>query len=394
MKRTLWTALLAASVLCVGGTMFPAVVQAQAPGVAVVAPRPQTATEKKALDYLLSIQDKDGAWSPETGPAISALVVKALVQSGKPLNDPAVAKGLAFVEKFRQEDGGYYKDAWPNYSTCIVLSLFAALPEDVKPAYKDKIAKAQDFLKSIQSVEGKTDDKGVKITKEHPWYGGAGYAGKGAKRPDLSNTTFFIDALRDSGVSYQDPAIQNALIFVSRCQLDADTNDQPFAKGQTSGGFIYSTNNGGESMFNAKDREGNEILVAYGSMTYAGLKSFIYAGLTPEDPRVKLAWKWIKDTWTLDANPGAPEAQAEMGLFYYYHTFAKTLRMAGQDTIVDAKGVKHDWRKELETKLATLQKDDGHFVNNAETKAGQRWMEANPALVTGYVTLALQEARK
>ncbi|MEI8196546.1 MAG: prenyltransferase/squalene oxidase repeat-containing protein [Phycisphaerae bacterium] len=391
MKPTRAILILAAVVACSGSPLWaeePAVTNGQPVSVAKVA-RVQTATEKKAIEYLISIQDKDGAWTAEAGPAITALAVRTLVQGGRTVEDPAVKKGLAFIEKFRQEDGGYYKDAWPNYSTCIVLGLFAQLPHD---AYKDKITKAQDFLKSIQSVEGKKDDQGNLITREHAWFGGAGYAGKGARRPDLSNTAFFIDALRESGVSVYDPAIQNAIVFVSRCQMNETTNDQSFAKGQSSGGFVYSTFKGGESQFGVtKDREGNEILTAYGSMTYAGLKSFIYAGLTKNDPRVKQAWKWIKETWTLDTNPGT---QSEMGLYYYYHTFAKALRISGEDSIVDAKGVAHDWRKELETKMAALQKTDGHFVNNTETKEGQRWMEANPSLVTSYSIMALQEARK
>lgn len=391
MKRT-HAVLLLAVVLALSGSSIWAAEPAATTGPAVVATkvaRVQTATEKKALDYLVSIQDKEGAWTAEAGPAITALAVRCLVQGGKALEDPAVAKGLAFIEKFRQEDGGYYKDAWPNYSTCIVLGLFTQLPQET---YKDKIGKAHQFLKSIQSVEGKKDDQGNVITREHAWFGGAGYAGKGARRPDLSNTSFFIDALRESGISSYDPAIQNAIVFVSRCQMNEPTNDQGFAKGQTSGGFIYSTFKGGESMFPAaKDHEGNEVLTAYGSMTYAGLKSFLYAGLAKNDPRVVMAWKWIKQTWTLDANPGT---QSEMGLYYYYHTFAKALHIAGEDTIVDAKGVSHDWRKELEAKMAALQKSDGHFVNNTEIKEGQRWMEANPALVTTYSILALQEARR
>lgn len=347
--------------------------------------RPQTSLEKKALDYLVAVQDKDGAWMPEAGPAVTAMVVRGLVQAGRPLDDPAVKRGLDFIEKFRQPDGGFYKDSRPNYNTSIVLGLLAVLPHET---YRDQIDKAQAFLRGIQSVEGKTDNQGKPITKDHPWYGGAGYAGAGARRPDLSNTSFFLDGLVDSGAKPNDPAIQNALIFVSRCQMNSETNDQPFARGQRNGGFVYSTANGGESMMGkTREREGEEVLVAYGSMTYAGLKSFIYAGLTRDDPRVKLAWKWIRENWTLDVNPGTTKAE---GLYYYYHTFAKTLRVAGVDTVADAKGIKHDWRQELTARLASLQKEDGRFIN----EKADRWMEGNPALATSYIVLTLQEARK
>ena len=33
-------------------------------------------------------------------------------------------------------------------------------------------------------------------------------------------------------------------------------------------------------------------------MTYSGLKSMIYAGLTKDDPRVKAAVQWIRSTTT------------------------------------------------------------------------------------------------
>ena len=77
--------------------------------------------------------------------------------------------------------------------------------------------------------------------------------------------------------------------------------------------------------------DGKRIVRSYGSMTYAGLKSMIYCGLTKDDPRVKAAWNWIRKNWTLDINPGMqfsnpkdPKA-GESGLYYYYHTLARAL---------------------------------------------------------------------
>ena len=76
-------------------------------------------------------------------------------------------------------------------------------------------------------------------------------------------------------------------------------------------------------------------------MTYAGLKSMIYAGLSPDDPRVKAAVDYIKAHYSLDENPG----MGEPGLYYYYQTFAKALAMLGQPTLVDASGKSHDWQR-------------------------------------------------
>ena len=79
--------------------------------------------------------------------------------------------------------------------------------------YAQQIAGLQNFLKGLQKIDGKKDAKGNAITKANSWYGGSGY---GEDRPDLSNTSFFIEALHDSGITGSDPAMQKALVFVSR----------------------------------------------------------------------------------------------------------------------------------------------------------------------------------
>ncbi len=119
-------------------------------------------------------------------------------------------------------------------------------------------------------------------------------------------------------------------------------------------------------------------------MTYAGLKSMIYAGLTPKDPRVKAALEWITKHYTLDENPGMGKA----GQFYYYHTFAKTLDVLGEKTLTDAQGEKHNWRKDMIEKLADLQRDNGSWVNSAD-----RWYEGDPNLVTAYSLMALSHCQ-
>jgi squalene-hopene/tetraprenyl-beta-curcumene cyclase len=264
-----------------------------------------------------------------------------------------------------------------------VLSAFAALPGN---AYKPQIAGLQTFLKGLQLDETKKDDKGAAITKTNSWYGGSGY---GSSRPDLSNTAFFIEALHDSGLKGDDPAIQKALVFVSRNQMNGETNDLPFAKGATDGGFIYSPAGGGESKFGTINKlEGGSTLRSYGSMTYSGFMSLLYAGLTESDPRVQAAVKWIGNNWTLEYNPGS--GGSGDGQYYYLHAYSRALQAYNHDVLTDSKGVKHDWRKELNGFLQTQQKPDGSFVN----AKSERWLEGNPVLATAYAVLALQEARK
>jgi squalene-hopene/tetraprenyl-beta-curcumene cyclase len=223
------------------------------------------------------------------------------------------------------------------------------------------------------------DDKGIKPDDEK--YGGAGYGGD--SRPDLSNTAYLLDALKAAGVSQDDPAMKNALIFVSRCQnLESEYNTLPFASKVNDGGFYYSPAGGGAS---AAKKQGEEALRSYGSMTYAGLKSMVYAGLGPDDPRVAAAVKWIQKTYNIKENPGMGQA----GMFYYYHLFARALDAIKMDTVTDERGAKHDWRAELGAQLVSLQKPNGSWVNSEK-----RWMEGDPNLCTAFALLSLNYCRR
>jgi squalene-hopene/tetraprenyl-beta-curcumene cyclase len=209
----------------------------------------------------------------------------------------------------------------------------------------------------------------------------------------LSNTHYFVEALRASGRPADDPAIQKALVFISRCQnLESEHNTLPFAAKDPDGGFVYMPVVAEAS---GQERRGGgggggaggeaAALRSYGSMTYAGLKSMIYAGLTPEDKRVHAALGWIKKNYDLTQNPG----QGQNGLYYYYQTFSKALDTLKLADLEDASGKKHDWRTDLVSALAEKQNDDGSWVN-----ASPRWMEGDPILVTGYVLMVLADCKK
>jgi len=78
------------------------------------------------------------------------------------------------------------------------------------------------------------------------FYGGAGYGSH--ERPDLSNTSFLVDALHELGNGEDDEAIQKALAFVSRCQnFESPQNNSKNAARINDGGFYYTVANGGES---------------------------------------------------------------------------------------------------------------------------------------------------
>jgi len=342
----------------------------------------------RGLNYLKSQQKPDGGWQRETDPpGITAIVLRAFVQDEKfPAKTAFVKKGFDKLFTYQLDSGGIYQDLLANYNTAIAISAIAAANE---PAYKDRMERAVAFLKKLQWNEEIKGPKGeTAADKSNTFYGGWGY-GRHA-RPDLSNAQIAVEALHDAGLKPGDKAYQAALVFLSRTQNNSETNDQPWSGDD--GGFVYTPANNGESMAGEiKSADGRRMLRSYGSMTYAGLKSMIHAGLTKDDPRVKAAVDWIAKHWTLDENPAMREAGDEFatqGLYYYYYTFAHALDAYDQPVITDAAGRPHDWRRELTDKLASVQKADGSFVGE------KRWMEDNPVLTTAYVVLALQEAKR
>ncbi|MFL5342391.1 MAG: prenyltransferase/squalene oxidase repeat-containing protein [Gemmataceae bacterium] len=329
----------------------------------------------KSVAYLKTRQGEDGSFAPKLGgPGVTALIAAGLIRNGYTPDDPLVASCLKYVEKYVQKDGGIYVKGLANYVTCVALVAFKEANKNGR--YDAVIAGASKFLKSLQGEPGDESD-----TK----FGGVGY--DNASRPDLSNTQFFVEALLASGVSKDDPAVKNALKFISRCQnLPGETNDRPFAKKTTEddkGGLTYNPADADSEK--SPNRTPNGGLRSAGTMTYAGLKSFLYAGLNKDDPRVKAAVDWIGRHYTLDENPGAGQA----GLYYYYHLFAKAMDALGEDTFTDAKGVKHNWRQELAAALLKRQRPDGSWVNDSKA-----FQENVPELCTAYAILSLSYCKK
>lgn len=355
----------------------------------------------RGLAFQARHQNDDGGWTgpfEKSDPAISALVVQGFIRHpAYGPRHPIVRRAMEFILGYQRDDGGVYDPdiGYQNYTTSIALMALAAMD---LPEYASEIEDAQSWLKRHQWVEGRQDNEGNPITPQHVWYGGAGYGRH--QRPDLSNTHMMLDALRASGLPPEDPAFQKALRFVVRCQMLDRTNDQPFADGVNDGGFIYTPAEGGVSMAGYVAADGDEIedsassedakdrhLRTYGSMTYAGFKSMIYADVDRDDIRVQRAWDWIRRNYTLDSNPNMPHQRSQQGLFYYYHVFAKALEAWGEPLLETADQQRRDWRKDLVKALLERQQADGSWVNAAD-----RWMEGNPHLVSAYSVLALHMA--
>jgi len=314
------------------------------------------------------------------------------------IKDKPIADAVKFILSKRQPDGGIYDRVLPSYNTSICLSALARVNT---PDARAAIKPAQDFLRSLQFGEGAIEYEGLAdsarvVDASHAYYGGFGYGHSG--RPDLSNTAFVLQGLHDSGVEGSDPAFQRAIVFLQRVQMLGSANDMPYAKGSKQGGFIYSTSEGKDKVGTGQSYGGTieetlddgtnvSRLRSYGSMTYAGFKSYLYAGLKRDDPRVAAAHEWIRRNYTLDENPNV----GLEGVYYYYVTFARAMHAWGEarlDAIgKDGSTSEHEWAEELVAKLASLQKPDGSF-----TTFKDRWMESDPVLVAAYALLALRHA--
>jgi squalene-hopene/tetraprenyl-beta-curcumene cyclase len=325
---------------------------------------------EKAIAFLRTAQSQDGSFSSQAGPGITGLVATGLLAVGLPVDDPMVRKSLDYILASRRADGGLYAEGsrHANYETSLAIMALSRANTDGR--YDALIQNGQKFVKTAQW------DEGEGLNEKDPAFGGAGYGSK--SRPDLSNTSFFIEALRSTGAPEDDPAIQRALAFVNRCQnLESPANDTPFAPKINDGGFYYTPANGGESMAGKDDATGG--LRSYASMTYAGLKSMLYAGVEKDDYRIKAAKSFLAKNYSVNSNPGMGGA----GLYYYLHTMSKTLSLLENPIFVSEKG-EHDWKQDILTQLQQTQRENGSWINPEA-----RWMEGDPNLVTGYVLMTL-----
>ena len=130
-------------------------------------------------------------------------------------------------------------------------------------------------------------------------------------------------------------------------------------------------------------------------MTYALLKSFVFAGLSQDDPRVEACWKWLCENYTLDVNPGfdpgGDPVAPYQGLYYYFHTMAKALDVYGRRRGRGREGREARLARRARRPAPLLQdRGNGSWAN----RNAPRWWEGNPVLATSYALLSLGAARK
>lgn len=340
---------------------------------------------EKGLAWLVEKQQPAGYWSQPDHPALTGLVLTGFMgePSGRIKANPPeyVRRGYKFLLVNVKPDGGIYFRDMANYNTSVSIM---ALVVSNNPEYKSIIRKARNFTVTLQSD---FDNKGV---TDNPYDGGIGYGGR-YQHSDLSNTMFALEALYYTKNLANDVNAKEVHLtrlnweaarkFIERCQNLPTVNDQSWASDdvQNKGGFVYFPGNSkaGEMKLDS----GKTALRSYGSISYAGLLSYIYADLDKDDPRVKAAFAWLEKNYTLDENPG----MGAQGLYYYYHTMAKTLASLGVEKLTSSDGQVVDWRHDLAIRMINLQDPTGMWVN-----ANGRWWERDPVLVTAYAVITLE----
>lgn len=333
----------------------------------------------QGLAWLKTRQNPAGFWTTPEHPALTALALTAFKgdPSGQYQDADFVKKGYDFLVSCAHPDGGIYKkNELLNYNTSISMMALLIAHD---PKYDAILKKARLFVVGQQQITGSPDNLNE---------GGIGY-GDDDPHSDMSNTYTALEALHASKrlragqetSREKDLNWQAAIEFVQRCQNLSASNKQKWASDdpQNKGGFIYYP---GESNAGTMTLpSGKTALRSYGSMSYAGLLSYIYADVKRDDPRVKAVFEWLQKNYTLDENPG----MGAQGLYYYFHTMAKGLGAYGLNELQLPDGRKVEWKADLAKRLINLQKSEGFWVND-----NGRFWEKDPGLVTAYAVLTLE----
>ena len=337
----------------------------------------------KGLGWLQTNQHAAGWWSTADHPAVTALALTAF--QGEPTgrwrkgDSDMLKKGYAFLLGCAKPDGSISQTELANYNTA--LSMMALLAAD-KQDYDPVLRKARAYLVASQI------DLGEKGRLDSPFDGGIGYGSK-YKHSDMNNTLVALEALHHSKRLVQDQPVAGgqdldwaaAIHFLQHCQNLPAYNQQPWASDDpdNKGGFVYhpEESKAGE----VKLPSGKVALRSYGSISYAGLLSYIYADVKRDDPRVVAVHDWLRSHFSLEENPG----MGAQGYYYYLHLMTKALNAAGVEGLQLKDGRQVNWRKEVAMRLINLQQKDGSWIND-----NGRWWEKDASLVTAYSVLALE----
>lgn len=342
---------------------------------------------ERGVRWLLANQNSNGWWSTSEQPAVTALALTALNRdpSGRfTRSRPSeISRAYEFLLGSVRPDGSIHRGGLANYNTALSL---VALTTAEDPRFLPVIRQARAYLASTQI------DFGEPGQRDTPFDGGVGYGSK-YQHSDMNNTFTAIEAMRwsESALPKDEPPGSPAFRdldwgavthFLQSCQNLPESNPDPRVSRNPDdrGGFFYYP---GHSMAGAETNAttGRIALRSYGTISYAGLLSYIYARVRKDEPRVAAVVDWLQKHYTLEENPG----MGRQGYYYYLHLMTKALTAARLEKLTLKDGTEVVWRDEVAKRLIGLQQPDGSWVNDQP-----RWWESDRVLVTAYVLMSLQ----
>lgn len=335
----------------------------------------------RGLDWLAGRQKDNGAWSDESFPALTALPLWCFVEAEHPKKKVIVERAVAFILTCVRRDGGIYRDipkrkggGLSNYNTAICMT---ALHRTGNPEHVPVVLAARRFLARSQYFG---DDD---------YYGGMGYDAPSRRAyTDLLNTYYAAEAMRltasvedarPRGAKAADLDWKAAQRFLRRVQ------NSGAAGSDAAGGFFYNPTDPTKAG-QLTNEAGIVFFRSYGSMTYAGLLSLLYADVKPGDARVRSAIDWAANHWSLDENPG----MGQQGLYFFYSVLTKALTAYQVSRLNTTGSGPIDWRAAVVNKLLDLQTIESKSGHGFWKNTNGRFMEKNDILVTAYTLLALE----
>ncbi len=334
-------------------------------GRAEIAPEHVRQAIRRGVRYLQGQQNETrGGWRerPLHQGGVTALCTLALLESGEPVDSPAVARALSYLRGLDEPTS--------TYSAALQIMVFAAAntPQD-----RPLIRRNAQWLERAQ-IGG--ENGGAWSYTPHVPAGARG---------DNSNSQFAMLGLHEAeraGIDISTETWQRALDYWLRCQRD-------------DGSWGYYLERGSESP-----------PPGTGSMTCAGIAAVVIAAgqlhegdarvvgdairccqPQADDSPVQRGLQWLGRHFSVQHNPGpihpARLTQSQAGLFYYLYGVERVGRLTGQRFIGQ-----HDWYREGAAMLVAEQDAlSGFWV-------GRGHAEDDPLIATSLALLFLSKGRR
>jgi Prenyltransferase and squalene oxidase repeat len=360
-----------------------------------------------AAKFLASHQSPDGAWRSETygthkdGPSLTPLVAESLDGVEDDRAAAARTKAAAYLAAMAHDDGkidpGSAGWTYPVYTSAKTVAVLSRREFSQHAKARDAWVK---FLRRHQFSTA------LGWKPEDVFFGGWGYADEPPAKPpagqmlaklfepNISATVFALEGLHAAGVGASDPTMQNALIFVRRCQNFRETARDLKVD---DGGFFFiqddpDRNKAGLAPPTDKGAEKTaRRFRSYGTATADGLRCLLAAGLPKDDPRVVAARDWLSARFSAKQAPGvfdeAHEHLRKALYFYYCNSAARAFAACGVREVGPEK--EHvSWAEKLSEELLKQQQPDGSWKNDMG-----EMREDDPLIATTLAIGALTHCR-